>query len=405
MVREIGRGGYGRAILSKCLDDQTLKVLKEINMSDATRVHKVAIAGEVRALSSLHHSNIIAYDSHHFNNGKLYIAMEYADDGDLRNHIRGRKGEKFSEETIIDWLVQICLALKYIHNRKIVHRDIKPENIFMTKSGILKLGDFGLVAFLDFTNALLDTSVGTPYYLSPELTEGSKYNHKSDMWTLGCVLYELYTLERAFKGSSVRQITAAIQSGQVPRLPRSFSRELCAIFSLLMSRDPSKRPTADQLLTIPYVRYKAIALLGKTQARVELSHTVFHGVPAGQGPPGASDHIRLLAELVQLERDIREGLEPERSESDLIMFMGRELILPHLEANCSHQSRAETLRAFIEELVGPFRLRELHRALSESDSELMSVHIRSASDHCVAQLVLRLIACEDAISAANCATH
>jgi NIMA (never in mitosis gene a)-related kinase len=407
MIREIGRGGYGRAILSECLDDHTLKVLKEVNLSDVTRIRKEALAREVRALKCLHHSNIIGYDSHHFEDGKLYIAMEYADDGDLRAHIRARKGEKFSEEIIVDWFVQMCLALKYIHNRKIVHRDIKPENIFLTKAGIVKLGDFGLAAFLPFTNALLETSVGTPYYLSPELTQGSKYNHKSDIWALGCVLFEMCTLERAFSGISVRQITAAIQSGKNPRLPRSFSRELRVLFSMLLAHDPSKRPTADQILTIPYLRYKAVALLGRTQARAELCHTVFHGVPAGEGAPEAPNCIRLLSDLRQLGRDIREGLEappePENAppQSDAISFMGRELILPRLGAEASNASRAEALRAFIEGLAGTFRLRELHRALSESDADGIRAHVRTASDRCIAQLVLRLIACEEAIAAAN----
>jgi NIMA (never in mitosis gene a)-related kinase len=116
MIREIGRGGYGRAILSECLDDDTIQVLNEIDVGETSRSHKDAISREIRVLRSMHHSNIVSCDSHHFYNGTLYIAMEYADDADLRSYIKSCKDEKFWEETVLDWFVQMCLTVKYIHD-------------------------------------------------------------------------------------------------------------------------------------------------------------------------------------------------------------------------------------------------------------------------------------------------
>lgn len=84
-----------------------------------------------------------------------------------------------------------------------IHRDIKLQNIFLNKEGIIKLGDFGVSKKLENTDDLAKTSLGTPYYISPEICQGKPYNNKSDVWMLGCVLYELCTLERAFNAYSL----------------------------------------------------------------------------------------------------------------------------------------------------------------------------------------------------------
>jgi len=122
--------------------------------------------------------------------------MEYCEVGDLASHIKlkQKKGEMFSEEEILNWFIQICIALEYIHGWKILHRDVKSQNIFLTKNNTVKLGDFGISKLLESTNEAAMTVVGTPYYMSPEVCENKPYTFKSDVWALGCVLYELCTL-------------------------------------------------------------------------------------------------------------------------------------------------------------------------------------------------------------------
>lgn len=118
-------------------------------------------------------------------------------EGDLGYHIKRKKkqNEFFPEPVILNWFLQICFALDYVHQQKILHRDIKTTNIFVTSSGAVKLGDFGISKLLENTEDAAMTVVGTPYYMSPEVCQSKPYTYKSDVWALGCVLYELCSLE------------------------------------------------------------------------------------------------------------------------------------------------------------------------------------------------------------------
>lgn len=116
--------------------------------------------------------------------------------GDLAYHVKKMrsKGENFSENNVMQWFVQLCMALEYIHRRKILHRDLKTQNVFLTHNNTLKLGDFGISKVLENTNDQALTVQGTPYYMSPEVCQSKPYTYTSDVWALGCILYELCTL-------------------------------------------------------------------------------------------------------------------------------------------------------------------------------------------------------------------
>lgn len=112
--------------------------------------------------------------------GSLFIVMDYAEGGDLAGRIRDARdhGERFSEDQILDWFVQISSALAYVHGKSIMHRDIKTQNIFLTRHGIIKMGDFGIAKVLSTHSDMASTVIGTPYYYSPELCNDMPYNHK-----------------------------------------------------------------------------------------------------------------------------------------------------------------------------------------------------------------------------------
>uniref|UniRef100_A0A673CTR3 non-specific serine/threonine protein kinase n=1 Tax=Sphaeramia orbicularis TaxID=375764 RepID=A0A673CTR3_9TELE len=180
--------------------------------------------------------------------------MEYCDGGDLLKKINMQRGVPFTEEQVMDWFVQICLGLKHIHDKKVLHRDIKSQNIFLTSGGMkAKLGDFGIARMLNNTMELARTCVGTPYYLSPEICENRPYNNKTDIWSLGCVLYELCTLRHPFEGSSLRQLVSKICRGRYSPVPSRCSYDLRQLITQLFKVNPRDRPSVSSVLRRPFV--------------------------------------------------------------------------------------------------------------------------------------------------------
>ena len=176
--------------------------------------------------------------------------MAYTVGGDLAKRVSEARLSPFNESQILDWFTQICLGLKHVHDRKILHRDLKCQNIFLTKKGIIKLGDFGIARVLKSTMENARTMVGTPYYLSPEIVENRPYSFKSDIWSLGVILYELCTLRPPFDAAGIPQLALKIAKGQYAPLPTHYSKDIKNLVALLLSVDPSKRPTVNKILSM-----------------------------------------------------------------------------------------------------------------------------------------------------------
>lgn len=275
-IKEIGEGAYGRALLYQSLINGEFLVLKEIALANLTTQEQTDAWKEVKVLSSLDHPNIISYKGSFVQDKILNIVMEYADNGDLFEQIQNANKKHFKEEQILDWFVQICLALKHIHDRKILHRDIKCQNIFLTKDGLVKMGDFGIAKILNHTTQFSKTAIGTPYYLSPEICQGKNYNQKSDIWSLGCVLYEICTLQHAFDSNCMNGlITKILRSKQAP-IPSFYSPELRHLVDSLLYKDPKKRPRIHEILDNAFIRSRIHNLLSETLIKIEFSHTIIH---------------------------------------------------------------------------------------------------------------------------------
>ena len=154
--------------------------------------------------------------------------MEYADGGDLSTKVKSKRPLKdyMEESEILHYFTQICLAIKHLHDRKILHRDLKSQNIFLTWSGIVKLGDFGIAWVLNSTRENAQTVVGTPYYLSPEIVENKPYSFASDIWSLGVLLYEMCALKPPFDGWSIHELAIRIVWANYGDIPSQYSEDI-----------------------------------------------------------------------------------------------------------------------------------------------------------------------------------
>ncbi|KAM9319866.1 serine/threonine-protein kinase Nek3 [Gastrophryne carolinensis] len=241
----IGAGSFGRALLVCHQNTAEKYVMKEIQLPTSSKQN---YRQEAVLLAKMKHCNIVKFRESFEDDGYLYIVMEYCEGGDLLETIRHQKGKLFSEEMILQWFVQMCLAVQHIHDKRVLHRDIKSKNIFLTKRRTIKLGDFGSARILTSPMAYACSYVGTPYYVPPEIWENLPYNNKSDIWSLGCVLYEICTLKHPFQAGSWKHLILKICNGSYHPLPSQYSYELRTVIKQMFRKDPHQRPSANTLL-------------------------------------------------------------------------------------------------------------------------------------------------------------
>ncbi|XP_021489804.1 serine/threonine-protein kinase Nek9 [Meriones unguiculatus] len=255
-IRVLGRGAFGEATLYRRTEDDSLVVWKEVDLTRLSEKERRDALNEIVILALLQHDNIIAYYNHFMDNTTLLIELEYCNGGNLYDKILRQKDKLFEEEMVVWYLFQIVSAVSCIHRAGILHRDIKTLNIFLTKANLIKLGDYGLAKKLNSEYSMAETLVGTPYYMSPELCQGVKYNFKSDIWAVGCVIFELLTLKRTFDATNPLNLCVKIVQGiRAMEVDSSqYSLELIQLVHACLDQDPEQRPTADELLDLPLLR-------------------------------------------------------------------------------------------------------------------------------------------------------
>lgn len=261
------------------------------------------LTSEFNILSSLRHPNIVAYyhREHLKASQDLYLYMEYCGGGDLSMVIKNlKKTNQYAEEEFV-WriLAQLVTALYRCHYGSdsaevgsnvlgagtkpsglkgkqaqvtILHRDLKPENIFLGSDNTVKLGDFGLSKQMH-SHDFASTYVGTPFYMSPEICAAEKYTLRSDIWAVGCIMYELCQKEPPFNARTHIQLIQKIREGRFAPLPDCYSSELKNVISSCLRVNPSHRPDTAALINLPMIRLvrkeKEVVDLGKALRRRE----------------------------------------------------------------------------------------------------------------------------------------
>eukprot|EP01065_Artemidia_motanka_P033363 TRINITY_DN40358_c0_g1_i1.p1 TRINITY_DN40358_c0_g1~~TRINITY_DN40358_c0_g1_i1.p1 ORF type:complete len:442 (+),score=107.47 TRINITY_DN40358_c0_g1_i1:174-1328(+) len=220
---------------------------------------------EAALLRQLNHPNVVRYHDSFHTAGRLHLVTDYCPGGDLASFLAERKGVLLRETTVLDWSTQVCLGLCYLHSRLVLHRDVKPANIFLSSSGVAKLGDFGVSSVLSNTLQQAFTFCGTPHYMSPELCEGSPYDARSDVWSLGVTMYEMMALRLPFEARTLPLLRLRIMCGDTAPLPRRYSADLRSLCGQMMV-DAGSRPRAAQVLSIAFVRARIRVFLQEQAA-------------------------------------------------------------------------------------------------------------------------------------------
>ncbi|KAF1388549.1 hypothetical protein PFLUV_G00091430 [Perca fluviatilis] len=237
ILRSLGRGSFGSVYLvrdNRASDGEQLKVLKQIPVGDLRPDETVRATQEAQLLSQLHHPAILSFYHSFLERDAFCIVTEFCQ--------RGSSLIGCSE----------VFPSSAGHCGRVLHRDLKAKNIFL-KRNLVKIGDFGVSCLLMGSCDLATTFTGTPYYMSPEVLNHQGYDSKSDIWALGCLLYEMCVLSHAFQAPSFLAVAMKIVEGETPALPARYSADLNAVLQRMLQKDPASRPSAAELLKTPFM--------------------------------------------------------------------------------------------------------------------------------------------------------
>lgn len=252
IIEKLGEGAFGAAYKVMNIQDNKVCVIKQINIKDRKKEELESIKKEANILSSLNSEYVVKYYDSFKDKESFNIVMEYCEGLDLRNFINDHREskKKISETLIFYFVLDICFGLKEIHKKNLIHRDLKPDNLFITGDNSIKIGDFGISKQLDSEKEYAKTQTGTMLYMAPEIINGEKYNCKVDIWSLGCIIHELCTLNYCFIGNSISGLIKNISQSNHEKKDQTFySKNLQDLIDSLLNVDYKKRPDASQIIT------------------------------------------------------------------------------------------------------------------------------------------------------------
>ena len=255
LISKLGEGSYSIVFKVRRKEDSKIYALKKVKLRKLSDKEKKNSLNEVRILASIKSNFVVSYKEAFIDEieQSLCIVMEYADKGDLYQKISHfkRMGYYFDEIDIWKIFIQMTKGLKALHDLKILHRDLKSANVFLFSDGSTKIGDLNVSKVAK--KGIGYTQTGTPYYASPEVWRDEPYDSKSDIWSLGCVTYEMLTLHPPFRAENMRGLYEKVIKGKYPKINERYSNDISELLKLLFKINPKERPSCEEILKNPLV--------------------------------------------------------------------------------------------------------------------------------------------------------
>ncbi|CAL1398242.1 unnamed protein product [Linum trigynum] len=279
VIQEIGRGTFGTVTLMPAkTEDEWGRYEMELH-------------------SRIEHPFIVEYKgSWEEEDGTACLLLDYCEGGDMYKAIKKANGVFFLEEKLCKWFVQLLMALDYLHRNCILHQDISPKNFFLTKDDDIRLGDFGFAEELDSPDDLSDKVCGCVGFMCPEMVSWVPHGPASDIWALGCSMYQMASFETAFSlGDPLfentlegqEELNRRIKEVPVSPLPTEYSGAFRSLVDRMLEKDPALRPTAGELLKDPHLEPYVLEVKAKINGFLGDNKTLVVGnATAGEDEDG-----------------------------------------------------------------------------------------------------------------------